>query len=200
MFYSEPAAVLAATSIYPLLILTRSPSLLLALFIPSCPVLEASAFSSSPIVFASDCLLKFPLLVQSFPETVVRRKRTILLLPTFHCWRAQKLTPNRYCTQIKSSLIPAYHTPSCYCTVATKLVHNNTAYYRAPSTCGVFFHKDKQQIDLCHIFHGMQFFILYCIKYMAKSYLLHLLEKKFHKIAHRFAVCVAKFMLQVRTS
>ena len=41
-----------------------------------------------------------------------------------------------------------------------------------------FFCQDKQQIDLLHIFEGIQFFLLYCIKYMEKSYLLHILAEK----------------------
>ena len=41
-----------------------------------------------------------------------------------------------------------------------------------------FFCRDKQQIDLLHIFKDMQFFLLYAFKYIEKRYLLHLLVKK----------------------
>ena len=47
--------------------------------------------------------------------------------------------------------------------------------------CGTlwnFFHLDDEQSTLSYVFVGMQFLMLYCIKYMAKSQFMHLLVKK----------------------
>ena len=46
------------------------------------------------------------------------------------------------------------------------------------STLWSFFHLDDEQSTLSYVFHGMQFLMLYCIKYMAKSQFMHLLVKK----------------------
>ena len=60
--------------------------------------------------------------------------------------------------------------------------------YWGPSTCTIFFWKDKEQLTLIYVFHQIQFFILHSLKYITKSRLLHLVMKNIAQVSKHIHV------------